>query len=95
MTMNGVQGGIGNMSRGWSFKCLFRGVRRHNRSLFRGKGNNIEDCPGGWYKTEACPGGIYKSVPGRGRYNISLCRGAFIYCLGGGVRLLLLSSVGV
>ena len=35
MTINGVQGGggggggggLGNMSRGWSFKCLSRGVR--------------------------------------------------------------------
>ena len=59
MTINGVQGGIGNMS---------RGVRRHNRSLSRGE---WKDCPGGWGKTEACPGGIYKSVP---RYNISLSR---------------------
>ena len=40
------------------------GVRRHNRSLSRGEWNNIEDCPGGWGKTEARPGGIYKSVPG-------------------------------
>ena len=81
MTINGVQGAIGNMSRGgWSFKCLSRGARRHNRSLSRGEGNNIEACPGGWNKTEACPGGIYKSVPGRWRYNISLSRG------GGGGR---------
>ena len=94
MTINGVQGGIGNMSRGWSFKCLSRGVRGHNRSLSRGEGSNIEACPGGWNKTEACPGGIYKSVPGRWRYNISLSRGAFIYCPGG-VCLQLLSSVGV
>ena len=71
MTINGVQGGIGNMSRGGaggggglSFKSLSRGVRRHNRSLSRGEWNNIEDCPGGWGKTEARPGGIYKSVPG-------------------------------
>ena len=77
---------LGNMSRGggWSFKCLSRRVRKHNRSLSRGKGNNIKTCPGGWNKTEACPGGIYKSVPGRWRYNISLSRGAFIYCPGGG-----------
>ena len=40
------------------------GVRRHNRSLSRGEWNNMEDCPGGWGKTEARPGGIYKSVPG-------------------------------
>ena len=47
-------------------------------------------------------GGIYKSVPGRWRYNISLSRGAFIYCLeggggggGGGGCLQLLSFVGV
>ena len=26
----------------------------------------MEDCPGGWGKTEARPGGIYKSVPGGG-----------------------------
>ena len=38
------------------------GVRRHNRSLSMGEGNNIEACPGGWNKIEACPGGIYKSV---------------------------------
>ena len=82
MTINGVQGGIGNTSRGWSFKYLSRGVRRHNRSLSRGEESNIEACPGGWNKTEACPGGIYKSVPGRWRYNISLSRGAFIYCPG-------------
>ena len=94
MTINGVQGGIWKMSRGWSFKCLSRGVRRYNRSLSRGEGNYIEACPGGWNKTEACPGGIYKSVPGRCRYNISVSRGAFIYCPGG-VRLQLLSSVGV
>ena len=81
------------------------GVRRHNRSLSMGEGNNIEACPGGWNKTEACPWGIYKSVPGRRRYDISLSRGAFIYCPGGGggggggggwgVCLQLLSSVGV
>ena len=53
MTINGVQGGIGNMSRGggggggWSYQSLSRGVRRHNRSLSRGEWNNIEDCPGG------------------------------------------------
>ena len=41
MTINGVQGGIGNMSRGWSFKGLSQGVRRHNRGLSRGEGNNI------------------------------------------------------
>ena len=53
MTINGVQGGIWNMSRGWSFKCLSRGVRRYNRSLSRGEGNYIEACPGGWNKTES------------------------------------------
>ena len=62
MTIKGVQGGI--CHGGWSFKSLSRGVRRHNRSLSRGEWNNIEDCPGGWGKTEARPGGIYKSVPG-------------------------------
>ena len=85
MTINGVQGGIGNMSRGWSFKCLSRGggggggggVRRHNRSLSRGEWNIIEDCPGGWGKTEARPGGIYKSVPG-GRGVIQACPGVFL-----------------
>ena len=60
------------------------GVRRHNRSLSRREGNKID----------ACPGGIYESVPGRWRYNISLSRGAFIYCPGG-LRLQLLPSVGV
>ena len=49
-----------------------------------GGGNNIEACPGGWNKIEACPGGIYKSVLGRWKYNISLSRSAFIYCLKGG-----------
>ena len=55
INVNGVQGDIGNMS---------RGVRRHNRSLSRGEWSNIEDCPGGWGETEVCPGGIYKSAPG-------------------------------
>ena len=73
MTINGVQGGYrecvpggggGGGGGGWSFKSLSWGVRRHNRSLSRGEWNNIEDCPGGWGKTEARPGGIYKSVPG-------------------------------
>ena len=65
MTINGVQGGIGNMSRGGGhLNPCPGGVRRHNRSLSRGEWSNIEDCPGGWGKTEARPGGIYKSVPG-------------------------------
>ena len=52
-----VQGGIGNMSRGGGhLNACPGGVRRHNRSLSRGEGNNIEACPGGWNKTEACPG---------------------------------------
>ena len=69
------------------------GVRRHNRSLSRGEWNIIEDCPGGWGKTEARPGGIYKSVPG-GRGIIQACPGVFINCPGG-IRLQLLSSVGL
>ena len=46
MTINGVQGGIRNMSRGWSFKCLSRGggggggVRRHNRACPGGSGTS-------------------------------------------------------
>ena len=48
MTINGVQGGIGNMSRGVVIVCLSRGVRRHiNRSFVQGEWNNIEDCLGG------------------------------------------------
>ena len=68
MTINGVQGGIGNMSRegGGSFKCLSRGIRRHNRGLSRGEGNNIEACPGGvdnnrWLSRghlQVCPGEV-------------------------------------
>ena len=38
MTINGVQGGIGNMSRGVVIVSLSRGVRRHI---------NTEACPGG------------------------------------------------
>ena len=53
------------------------GVRKHNRSLSRGGG-------GGGNNIEACPEGTYKSVPGRWRYNVSLFRGAFIYCPSGG-----------
>ena len=73
------------MSRGGGghLKACPRGVRRHNRSLSRGKWNNIQACPGGWDKIDACPGGIYKSVPGGSGYNISLSRGAFLYCPGG------------
>ena len=67
----GVQGGIGNMSRGggWSFKCLSPGGGGLEGIIEAcpGEWNNIEDCPGGWGKTEARPGGIYKSVPGGGR----------------------------
>ena len=70
-------------------------VRRHNRSLSRGEGNNIEACPGGWNKPEACPGGIYKSVPGRWRYNISLSRGTFIYCPGGSTFVIIVVCRGV
>ena len=100
MTINGVQGDIGNMSRGGGGGE----VRMHNRGLSGrggggggGRGNNIEACPGGWSKTEACPGGIYKSVPGRWRYNISLSKGAYVYCLGGGggYCLQLLSFLGM
>ena len=40
----------------------------------------MEDCPGGWGKTEARPGGIYKSVPGGGggRGIIQACPGVFL-----------------
>ena len=38
MTINGVQGGVGNMSRGVVFVCLSRRARRHI---------NTEACPGG------------------------------------------------
>ena len=75
MTTNGVQGGIGICPGGWSFKCLSRGVRRRNRSLSRGKWNNIEDCPGGVGQNrslsrghlQVCPWGVevsYKLVQG-------------------------------
>ena len=72
MTINGVQGGLGNMSPGgWSFKCMSRGggggggggVRRHNRNLSRGVEQH-RSLSRGWGKTETRPGGIYKSVPG-------------------------------
>ena len=93
-----INGGIGNMSRGGG----------HLNACPGGLEGIIEACPGGrgttqklvqlggWNKTEACPGGIYKSVLGRWRYNISLSRGAFIYCPGGrGGTFAILSSVGV
>ena len=54
----------------------------YNRRLSRGEGNNIEACPGGVEENRSLSRGIYKSVPERWRYNISLSRGAFIYCPG-------------
>ena len=76
---------------GEQHRSLSRGVEQ-NRSLSRGvEQNRSLSGGGGW--------GIYKSVPGRWRYNVSLSRGAFIYCPGGGgggggggLRLQLLQS---
>ena len=72
MTINGVQGG-------WFVISMpvpgggGGGVRRHNRRLSRGVEQN-----------RSLSRGHLQVVPGRWRYNISLSRGAFIYCPGGG-----------
>ena len=67
------------------------GVRRHNRSLSRGEGNNIKACPGGWNKTEACPGGIYRG----GGDIIQACPGMLLYIVPGGTFIIVVISRGV
>ena len=79
MTINGVQGGIWNMSPGeggWGYqlKACPRGLDfRHNRSLPRGEWNKIEAGPGPGH-LQVCPLGVGT----RYMYNISLPRDAFI-----------------
>ena len=66
---------------GWSFKCLSQGVRRHNKSLSRGG-------------LEQSLSRVAFTSLSQGSRDISLSRGAFIYCLGWVVGGTLLSSKG-
>ena len=65
------------MSRGWSFKCLSLGVRRHNRGLLRG---HLQDCPEGGGGGGGGGGGVSR-VTYPGPQGIIGPHGPKLYCI--------------